>query len=784
MLSKNILRTIRQKPFQFLSIVILVTMASFIYVSLQGAIASVSYFLTDYTQATNQEDFFVVLSVPSTDDIRQMIARKGVSISALANQSKTQLMQEYEYTLIDYYNDQIDVLSEEYDATFEGRFYRDVITEISGKTYNYRLIKQTESVNLTYVIDGSLPVEDYEVAVFKTYAEANGLTIGDSILLDDKTFIISAFIAVPDYIYPIFNYDRPLYEPATETIAIVTDTAYQQFNQKQWVLYSGSFNHEVDHLESKISQISATDGVAYAMSKDINVRISTVHAHLNSNQVLSMTFTGLLLFMSLVVIVLIMKKRINAERVQIGILKSMGYHRYQIAISYVSYPLLASIIGSLVGFLLGIGAAAMMANTYMTNYIVPMIQFYFTKDLILGGIVYPIIIVGVSSLMILFVLLRDEPLKLMQENSHLKISTFSKWLMKGLKPFKFETRFKYSLAFRNIGKILSLFSVVFIASIFLVFASIAFKSVENVVDKAFRYVNYSYQVKYNKLIQEPLDNFETPFLEYTVQPLLDGKSTVFCLYGIEPYNFMNPLYDANGTDITSLTAEGLIINQFIATAYSLSVGDELTLEVKGKTLSFPIVGIVDHYNGPMAYTSLASLGQRLGVEPTAYNGKWSHERPTSDKNISYIFSIDDLQKNIEVGMEMIRLSLMMMVVIASILGSLIMILITMFIIDENQKQISILKVMGYKEKEISKMVLTIYFPFVIFAYLLSIPVTKELVSYIMVLIASELPMAIPTDFTFIQATVGIIIVLITYQVAMKCSKMRLDKISLNEILKY
>ena len=31
-----------------------------------------------------------------------------------------------------------------------------------------------------------------------------------------------------------------------------------------------------------------------------------------------------------------------------------------------------------------------------------------------------------------------------------------------------------------------------------------------------------------------------------------------------------------------LTAEGLIINQFIATAYSLSVGDELTLEVKGK----------------------------------------------------------------------------------------------------------------------------------------------------------------------------------------------------------
>ena len=88
MLSKNILRTIRQKPFQFLSIVALVMMASFIYVSLQGAIASVSYFLTDYTQVTNQEDFFVVLSAPNTEDIRQMIARKGVSVSALADQSQ------------------------------------------------------------------------------------------------------------------------------------------------------------------------------------------------------------------------------------------------------------------------------------------------------------------------------------------------------------------------------------------------------------------------------------------------------------------------------------------------------------------------------------------------------------------------------------------------------------------------------------------------------------------------------------------------------------------------
>ena len=125
----------------------------------------------------NQEDFFVVLSAPTTNDIKEMISRKGISVSALADQSKSQLMKEYEYTLIDYYDDQLEILSNEFDVTFEGRFYRDVITEVNGQTYDYRVIKQTDSVNLTYILDGELPIKNDEVAIFKTYADANELSI-------------------------------------------------------------------------------------------------------------------------------------------------------------------------------------------------------------------------------------------------------------------------------------------------------------------------------------------------------------------------------------------------------------------------------------------------------------------------------------------------------------------------------------------------------------------------------------------------------------------------------
>lgn len=783
MLSKNSMRFIRLKPFQFLSIVTFIAMASFIYVCLQGSIDSVTYFLNDYTHQTRQEDFFVVLSAPSKEDLNKLNRSKREDTSVFLNQLSSQKKTLQNYSLIDYYNLQIESLAEEFDVTLEGRFYRDVVNDVDGNTFRYRVINPTDSVNLTYLLEGKLPAKENEIAVFKTFADGNQLNIGDTLTLNQRSFTITAFIAVPDYIYPIFNYDSPLYEPTRETVAIVTEAAYQQFDEKQWVLYSGYFNQEIGDLEEAVSKISNADGVSYAMSRDQNVRINAVDIHLNSNQLLSMTFTVLLLAMSVFVILLVMKKRINSERVQIGILKAMGYRRYEIALSYLGYPLLSTVFGSLIGFFLGIGLSIHLANTYMTNYVVPFVGFYLTSKLIIGGIILPLIVVGVSSLIILLLLLKDDPLTLMRESSHLKVSRGSRMVMRILKPFKFETRFKYSLAFRNIGKITSLFSVVVVASIFLVFSSIVFHSFESIVDKAFKGAKYSYQIKYNRLIDASLADTESPFLQYTTHPVIGEKTTPFYLYGIIPENKVSPLYNSQGEEITAMAQHGLIINEFIARAYALQIGDRLSFEVKGMELTYPIVEVVDHYNGPMMYTSLEKLATDLGLNSNLYNGKWSSERPLNDKNISYIFSIDDLTRNIKVGMEMIRISLLVMVVVTVILGSLMMVLITTFIIEENQRQISILKVMGYSRKEVSKLVLTIYFPFVMLAYFVSVPLTRVGIDYIMIQIASELPMAIPTDFTLTQFVIGVLTVGVTYWISLLLSRGQLDRVSLHEVLK-
>lgn len=234
---------------------------------------------------------------------------KGVSVSELANLSKSEMMKQYEYSLVDYYEDKVAALGERFNATIEGRFYRDVVQETDDGTYTYRVVKQTDSVNSTYVVAGKMPESSSEIAVFKQYADANDLALGDSVKMNDAEYQISAFIAVPDYIYPVFSYDNPLYEADRETIAVVTDDVYDTLSQKQWVLYSGYFNDDVD-VEEEVEKMAGISGVSHVLSKNQNVRISTVSGELIGNKLLSATFSSLLLVMCVVVIVLILKKEL------------------------------------------------------------------------------------------------------------------------------------------------------------------------------------------------------------------------------------------------------------------------------------------------------------------------------------------------------------------------------------------------------------------------------------------------------------------------------------------
>ena len=105
------------------------------------------------------------------------------------------------------------------------------------------------------------------------------------------------------------------------------------------------------------------------------------------------------------------------------------------------------------------------------------------------------------------------------------------------------------------------------------------------------------------------------------------------------------------------------------------------------------------------------------------------------------------------------------------------------VVEENKKTISLMKVMGYNNKRISNIVLNIYTPFIIIAYLLSIPVMIKILKLIVSSIVGDIEITIPIQADPVMSILGLIGLLVAYYLALAMSKKVLNKIPLAVALK-
>lgn len=152
-------------------------------------------------------------------------------------------------------------------------------------------------------------------------------------------------------------------------------------------------------------------------------------------------------------------------------------------------------------------------------------------------------------------------------------------------------------------------------------------------------------------------------------------------------------------------------------------------------------------------------------------------------SIASVFSIDDLRRNIETQMGRMDAVIYIVIFFASFMVLIIISVIANIVVEENKKTISLMKVMGYQNKEISSIVLNIYTPFIIVAYLLSIPCMIALLKWIITLLIGDTKMVIPITLSPTMAALGLLGLLIAYYIAITLSRRVLNKVPLAVALK-
>ncbi len=774
MIIKNILKGMIKKPFAMIGIISMVLLAGCLYVSLGYTLFvtedTVNQFVVDY----KQEDFTFQMNSSLSDEEKEVYQVDYIY----------QLSNSDQKTLI---NNRINLLENEYQINIEVREYKQLSIHELDKEITIRLFTDSKDINLTYVEKGRLPEANNEIALSMVFAENNDLQLGDNFKINQSTYKIVGFIYLVDYIYPQLTNELFALDTSKQALGMLNEDSFSNLEAPKDVDYVGKFL-KGNYTEEEIKEIDHFYMVNLVDAKT-NFRTGAVYGEIKADRAMINALSVIILFLAVIIIGIVVNKSIQMEKNQIGVLKSLGYSHLRLLSAYMIYPIIASVIGSGLGYLTGYLLAHPLIDMFRSMFQMPMHHIQFNFMIFIYSIVLPIIVLNIFSFIIIYFLVRKKPLELMRVKVSQKVNFIIKRIPQLFKKKSFNTRFKYSIALRGLGKLFITFIGVVVSSIYLIFALSFSQSIDSIIHVSSVQANYQYQVIYEYPTQTEKSESDDRFMIMPSEIIIGDDEVKVQLMGIDDKLNKYQLKNEAGKNLVPIlydNEDGVVVSSMLSTIHNIDLNDSITLHLLSEygsenEIEMKVVGIMENYTTPYVFMSIKSLNEQYGLDDNWYNGLWTDQKIT--QNVKSIVHKEEMIDSIEEMMSLFKAFIYVMVVISVILAFIVLIIISIFNIQDNFKTISFLKVMGYKDKEITTMVLNIYLPIILVGYLVSIPITIMSIRSMMVTISSELNFAFPIQLSTSYIIFGFIIIFLTYYLSLRIARRRLNKIPLQEALK-
>ncbi len=843
----NAFKGLSRKKVQMMSIIFMVMLSTGIYSSMSMALDCMEDRYYNYLETQNVEYLSVdaninykkdissdligeLLKKDLTDDEKQLIYMYKASLNMPDNSNNpldSEVFKAQLNTIFSKYDLVMD-LKEKKIASLKDKYNYDYELDISktlkeDNTY-LKIIpyNKDKRINKAYLVEGKLPTKDNEITIMPKYAEINNIKIGDKYKIEDKDYKVVGFTYAPDYIYPLISFSIPIFDEATNNVVYINNDNYKDIKGSEEKTYSIVYNDPKVKRQFEITDATKEKFNDKSMLKILNSsditmspftltrlgRIASLQIEFVTDKLFAKYFMYLLLSISIIVITIITKKRIDDERMQIGVLKSLGYSRFSIAVSYLTYPVVGSVIGGILGFLLGVIFTKPVASIYISYFVIPLKHYKIDFIYLFNSIRIPLIFLSILCYLVAIILLKKKPIKLLREGSNLKVNIFSKIINKITAKLPFKYRFKYSIAFRSIPKLLVVAITSFTTGMLIVLTLIGMDLMDTTIDKTFSGMKYKYLVIMNNVEKDKIDTNSDYVLntnlvlkevedkDKKIRKIKNKKDdVVVSINGIDLDSKSVDIYDKNNKSIKEIIKDDdcIIINSNTHELYDISVGDKLTLKVDDTTsVNYNVCGISEEYMNYTAYVNRDSYSKKLGFKESVYTTIYSKNKDFADmKNldldtsnkIATILNFVDLKDSIKKSLDKYNGTIYIVIAFASIMAFVIILVIANIIVEENKKTISLMKVMGYKNKEISGVVLNIYTPIIIISYLLSIPAMIKFLEKVISLLSNDTELTIPITLSYQKAIIGLVFLLGAYYIALAICKRVLNKIPLAVALK-
>ncbi len=675
--------------------------------------------------------------------------------------------------------DNIPDIENRFDLKIEGSYVREY--EFGEKSV--RLFTANEKVNIPAVIEGKLPSVG-EIAFDPAFAKANNFKVGDSFEMDGKKYTVSGIITLPNYSYILKKSGDFVNNPELFGIGILADEDLSQGIH----LYSVKYNNLQENVYEQAKPFKAylnAQGIDISQWEyaKYNLKISVLDIQVKAISLISVMIPTVFMLITALLIAIVQNKMIRKQAKIIGTLYALGYRRKELIAHYLGYPIIIALLGGLIGGLLGMVLLKPGMGVMLGFFSVPIGALSYNPIYLVIGIIMSGAIFCLGSYISLRNIFKHSPAQLMSNKEKVKKINFLERKLK-LEGLPFKRKFAIREQLRSIPRLVFLIAGVVIATFFMMYGFIGQSSFDVLLNPPESDIFHS-KVEYvfERPQTGPVPAGGEPIAGWHMI-MANNFSDSFELAGITENSELITLKDRKGNPLP-VQDDMVVISSTMVGRYGLDIGKNLSFVdiINDNEYTVQVTHIADIDSGDFVFTSLGNFNKLMGWENGAYNAIIAQEPLSVPGDMIYkIKTPESTGLALEKYTLFIRYSIYGIAAVAFALGLIILYIIASINIEDNKSHISLMKVFGYRAKEINAMLLNYSRILVVIGYVIGVPVGYMIVKLIFSIIEMfDISMAIYLKPIYLFA--GFVIIVLTFEATKLLCARRIARIPLSEALK-
>ena len=497
---------------------------------------------------------------------------------------------------------------------------------------------------------------------------------------------------------------------------------------------------KIDEAQKKIDELKEPD--VYVLDRTKEIGVAAYQADSERINDIANVFPLMFFLVAALVSLTSMTRMVSEERTLIGVHKALGYSTVQIAVKYLLYALLASLLGAVIGIAcLSQVLPGVIVSAYGSIYTIPN-----------GGAPYSIqldsaLLSGLSGIGITLLSttaavlssLKEEPSSLMLPKAP---KAGSKILLERVEPLWSRLSFSWKVTIRNLVRykrrlIMTLVGIAGCTALLLVAFGLR-DSISDIIDNQWPAIShYDYIVGMTSDVsEEEADQInaelnqvgatnihritrENVLLESPTQKAGSlTRTTIMTSNSLQDLTGLATLRNRLSGQAIELGEDSVVITEKLAKRLGVGVGDTIQVyaqdrigNASGEPSTLTITGVAENYVGSYLYVG-PSAWRSLGIQDDATDGWYAtlpEDQTTRDVfgekliNQAGVATVDDVNEAIHTYKEslaVVNRVVAILIVAAALLAFIVLYNLTNINIEERIREIASLKVLGFTRHEV------------------------------------------------------------------------------------